>query len=218
MVAAALRLKPRLFLMENVPGMQSVKHEDLSFLRAAAHMLEQRGGYRTEIWRLNASAFGVPQDRIRCFLAASRLKVLPARPPEEYQDIRRSDLDMDTLPPVSVMEAIFDLPPRATGEGLSVEQREIPAVQTDPRFRRYLSKFKILRQSRILYQHTVRYHNASDLELYGMLRPGEDRVHFVEQTGRTDLMKDRRDVFDDKYARLRGDRSDFGVDQPDIRA
>src|SRR5262249_34541100 len=68
MVAAALELRPRLFLMENVPGMQSVKREDLSFLETAARMLQEGGGYRTEIWRLNASAFGVPQDRIRCFL------------------------------------------------------------------------------------------------------------------------------------------------------
>jgi len=65
MVAAALRLKPRLFLMENVPGMQSAKREDLSYLESAAKMLQDRGGYRTEIWRLNASAFGVPQERIR---------------------------------------------------------------------------------------------------------------------------------------------------------
>src|SRR5205807_1176049 len=77
---------------------------------------------------------------------------------------------------------------------------------TDPQFRRYLTKFGILRRSRMLYQHTVRYHNLRDLELYGLLRPGEDSIHVLEQHGRSDLMRDRRDVFDDKYARLRGDR------------
>ena len=46
--AAALELKPRIFLMENVPGMQSTKHEDLSFLEAAARMLRDKGGYRTD--------------------------------------------------------------------------------------------------------------------------------------------------------------------------
>ena len=39
-----------------------------------------------------------------------------------------------------------------------------------------------------------------------MLRPGEDSIHFLEQHGRADLMRYRKDVFDDKYARLRGDR------------
>jgi DNA (cytosine-5)-methyltransferase 1 len=206
MVAAALELRPRLFLMENVPGMQSVKREDLSFLQAAARMLQERGGYRTEIWRLNASAFGVPQDRIRCFLVASRLPVMPARPVEEYQDTRRSNLDLEALPPVSLMEAIFDVPPRAAGTGLSVEEREIPDPCHDPRFRRYLTKFNVFRPSRLLYQHTVRYHNPRDLELYSLLRPGEDSIHVLEQHGRADLMRYRRDVFDDKYARLRSDR------------
>ena len=39
-----------------------------------------------------------------------------------------------------------------------------------------------------------------------MLRPGEDSIHALERHGRGDLMRYRRDVFDDKYApRLRGD-------------
>src|SRR5262249_16771946 len=68
MVTAALELRPRFFLMENVPGMQSARKENLSFLEIAARMLEERGRFRTAIWRMNASAFGVPQDRIRYFL------------------------------------------------------------------------------------------------------------------------------------------------------
>src|SRR5262249_23348014 len=145
MVAAALELKPRLFLMENVPGMQSVKREDLSFLQAAAKSLEDRGGYRTEVWRLNASAFGVPQDRIRFFLVACRLRGTAARPPEEYQDTRRPDLDLEALPPVTLTEAIFDLPERAAGAGVAVDGREPPDPAGDPRFRRYLTKFGIFR-------------------------------------------------------------------------
>jgi DNA (cytosine-5)-methyltransferase 1 len=52
----------------------------------------------------------------------------------------------------------------------------------------------------------VRYNNARDLELYALLRPGEDSIHALERYGRADLMRYRRDVFDDKYARMRGDR------------
>jgi DNA (cytosine-5)-methyltransferase 1 len=205
MVRAALQLKPRLVLMENVPGMQSARREDLSFLEAAAKSLE-KVGYGTEVWRLHASAFGVPQDRVRCFLVASRLPAMPARPVEEYQDIRRMDMDIDALPPITLDEAIFDLPPRAAGTGTAVERRQPVDTRKDPRFRRYLLKFNIYRESPLLYQHTVRYHNSSDLELYSLLRPGEDSVHFLEQHKRADLMRYRRDVFDDKYARLRGDR------------
>lgn len=206
MVEAALTLQPKLFLMENVPGMKSAKREDHSFLDAAARLLEEHGGYRTDIWRLNASAFGVPQDRIRFFLVASRLKVMPVAPTADYQDMRSQHLDHDALPPISLTEAIFDLPERGPGDGVSVDGRVPPDAASDPRFRRYLAKFGIIRPSRMLYQHTVRYHNARDLELYAMLRPGEDSIHALERHGRGDLMRYRRDVFDDKYARLRGDR------------
>jgi DNA (cytosine-5)-methyltransferase 1 len=186
--------------------MQSVKREDTSFLDAAARRLEAEGGYRTEVWRLNAAAFGVPQDRIRCFLVASRLQLMPARPEQEYQDSRRPDHDLDALPAVTLGDAIFDLPPREAGSGSAVEGWSLSDPATDPRYRRYLTKFGILRPSRILYQHTIRYHNQRDLELYGLLRPGEDSIHLLEQHGRSDLMRYRRDVFDDKYARLRSDR------------
>ncbi len=206
MVATALELKPKLFLMENVPGMQSAKREDMSFLDAAARRLEEKGGYRTEVWRLNAAAFGVPQERMRCFLVASRLPLMPARPAQEYQDLRKPDLDLDALPAIGLGEAIFDLPSRNAGTGVAVELAPPRPSADDPRFRRYLSKFGILRQSRVQYQHTVRYHNPRDLELYALLRPGEDSIHILEQHGRSDLMRYRRDVFDDKYARLRSDR------------
>lgn len=206
MVAAALELRPRLFLMENVPGMNSARHQSLSFLEVTARRLEEKGQYRTTIWRLNASAFGVPQDRIRYFLVASRVGALPDPPQEDYQDIHRADFEVDALPPVTLGEAIFDLPPREAGTGFGAEVWEPLNAATEPRYRRYQSKFGLARDSRIIYNHTVRYNNERDLELYGLLRPGEDSIHALERHGRDDLMRYRRDVFDDKYARLRADR------------
>jgi DNA (cytosine-5)-methyltransferase 1 len=205
MVAAALELRPRMVLLENVPGMLSARKEKLSFLEAAARMLEERGGFKTAIWRTNASAHGVPQDRIRYFLVGTAVGAVPTHPIEEYQDYRQ-DFDVDALPPVTLDDAIFDLPPRAAAEGLAVESlnRAVPAIE--PRYRRYLTKFGILTESKLLYNHTVRYNNERDLELYSLLRPGDDSIQFLERHRRADLMRYRRDVFDDKYARLRGDR------------
>lgn len=205
LVRLTLEVRPRLFLMENVPGMETARKHDESFLDAAAGMLE-KGGYKTARWRLFAPAFGVPQDRIRTFLVASKGPTTPTQPFEEYQNIRRSDFDPDALPPVGLIEAIFDLPERAAGEGVGVDRwvRTIPP--TDLRLRRYLSKFRLLDASPLLWNHFVRYHNENDLELYALLKPGEDSVHAIERYGRGDLMKYRRDVFDDKYARLRPDR------------
>jgi DNA (cytosine-5)-methyltransferase 1 len=206
MVSAALALKPLLFLMENVPGMQSARQENLSFLEIAARTLQQKGKYRTAIWKLNASAFGVPQDRIRYFLVASRLRSLPASPHDDYQDIHRLGFDVDALPPITLDEAIFDLPSREAGTGSGIERWDHPDDSANLRRRRYLTKFGLSRRSPLLFNHSVRYNNARDLELYALLRPGEDSIHALERYGRADLMRYRRDVFDDKYARMRGDR------------
>lgn len=103
-------LKPRLFLMENVPGMATGGHTELLHELIARFSQE---GYRVRIpWRiLNAAAYGVPQDRRRLFLLGSRGDTkLPAYP-EPTAAIRGAVRVFDDLPPgPSVMDAIGDLP------------------------------------------------------------------------------------------------------------
>jgi DNA (cytosine-5)-methyltransferase 1 len=206
MVGAALELKPEFVLMENVPGMQSTtRKENLSFLDDAAALLREKGGYKTAIWKLTATAYGVPQDRTRCFLVASKSGLLPALPGEEYQNTKKNDFDTDALPPVTLEEAIFDLPVRSAGSGAAIELWERTAAD-DKRHRRYLKKFNLLSNSKLIFNHTVRYHNERDLELYALLKQGEDSVDAVERYNRTDLMRYRCDVFDDKYSRLRANQ------------
>jgi DNA (cytosine-5)-methyltransferase 1 len=207
MVQAALELRPRLVVMENVPGMNfAQRRQNLSFMEAVRRELERGGRYRTRIWRLNAAAFGVPQDRVRYLLIACRDGEVPPEPRGEYKDIHRPDHDVDALPAISLDEAIFDLPSRAAGSGTAVDLWERTTTGNDPRLRRYLDKYSLRRESALIYNHHVRYHNERDLELYRLLRPGEDSVHVIERHGREDLMRYRRDVFDDKYHKLRPDR------------
>ena len=203
MLGAALELKPWLFLMENVPGMKSAKLGGSSFMENAAAILESKGGYLTTIWKLNAAAFGVPQERVRYFLVAARGKRLPAFPEADYQ-ASQQEVPLDALPPVTLDEAIFDLPERDADTGAAVVRWTSDRATADKRSRRYLSKFRILGGAKLLCNHTVRYHNPRDLELYGLLRPGEDSVHVLERHHRADLMRYRSDIFDDKYARLTG--------------
>lgn len=204
MVRFALAFNPRLFLMENVPGMKSARDGASSFLDSAARKLAA-AGYRTTTWKLNAAAYGVPQERLRIFLVASRGLPLPVQPAGQYKDLASRALDPDALPPVTFDEATYDLPPRAADQGAPVE-RWAQVDRDDPRGRRYLARFDLVRNSPLLFNHTVRYNNERDLELYALLQPGEDSVHALERYGRSDLMTYRSDVFDDKYARLRGDK------------
>ncbi|MGH6689727.1 MAG: DNA (cytosine-5-)-methyltransferase [Gammaproteobacteria bacterium] len=207
MVEAALELRPRVVVMENVPGMNfAPRRENLSFMETARRELERRGRYCARIWRLHAAAFGIPQDRIRFFLVACRDTEVPPAPRGEYKDINQADHDVDALPAIRLDEAIFDLPARAAGSGTAVDLRNPELGDNDPRLRRYLGKHDLRCESPLVYNHHVRYHNKRDLELYSLLRPGEDSVHIIERHGREDLMRYRRDVFDDKYHKLRPDR------------
>ena len=63
----------------------------------------------------------------------------------------------------------------------------------------------LVNQPGVIFNHSTRYHNERDLELYRLLAPGENSVDAVEEHGREDLMRYRKDVFDDKYMKLRPD-------------
>ena len=199
-VRLASELKPHLVVMENVPGMESARVQNRSFVDLAMARLEACG-YRATYWKLDATAFGVPQERTRIFVVGSRSGLLPARPECEYKSLQEGSLDADALPQVTLSEAIFDLPPLEAGDGVAVTKREGGPVD-DRRARRYLQKFRLLDSPRVIFNHTTRYNNELDLELYALLRQGEDSGNFLERTGRRDLMRYRTDAFDDKYMRL----------------
>ena len=59
-------LRPKVFLFENVPGLMTVNHgEDFSNL---LEYIEKETGYRLYCAKLNASDFGIPQERERVFI------------------------------------------------------------------------------------------------------------------------------------------------------
>lgn len=68
-------LKPRAFLLENVPGLAfSKKDEGLVFLRRSIEAINKRTrlGYSFSAEILNAAEYGIPQERQRVFLVGSR--------------------------------------------------------------------------------------------------------------------------------------------------
>jgi DNA (cytosine-5)-methyltransferase 1 len=204
LIGAALQLKPTLFLMENVPGMDTKRNGGPSFMQTAALMLEQ-GGYETATWKLNAVSFGVPQKRLRKFLVASLTGSVPSFPETDFQDRTSRSFDPDALPPISLDQAIFDLPALDAEDGDVVMIDDRTENDDDPRSRFYLTnpRFPVKKSGAFIYNHRSRYQNDRDLELYALLEPGEDSVHAVERHGRSDLMRYRTDIFDDKYSKMK---------------
>jgi DNA (cytosine-5)-methyltransferase 1 len=89
-------LRPRWFVMENVPGLVSPAYQPA--LRAVCETLERAGYQVAEPWVLNARDHQVPQERKRVFLVGARRgEHLPTSP---TPSVRR----------VSVADALDDLP------------------------------------------------------------------------------------------------------------
>lgn len=158
-------LRPRWFVFENVVGI--LTHEDGSRLHAVVEGLTG-AGYRVE-WRVvNAALFGVPQYRERVVIVGNRLDI-PFQWPEpthlvEYKgmagarrEVIRTDplFSQHLLPPVTLMDAIGDLPPVESGcEATSYNGSPTTAYQ------------KLMREgSSELLLHRATNHSAKMLEI-----------------------------------------------------
>src|SRR5262245_5481799 len=118
-------------------------------------------GYEAATWGLNATAHGVPQVRQRYFLVASRTGFLPVQPAGEYRDESAREHDDYALPPATLEEAVFDLPPLVANSGEVVQPWPPREGEDDRRLRRYLAKFSLLTSPLLIYNHRSRYNNKS---------------------------------------------------------
>jgi DNA (cytosine-5)-methyltransferase 1 len=139
-VAAVERLKPAMALMENVPQLAYRRGRAiLTEIRRALHAL----GYETSVIIAHTEAYGVPQLRRRLFLLAGRgmpltwprpwLQVMaPAHPDQQpgAQHVRRAG------GPVTVEQAIADLPGQTASSADSALAYEVPSASAYQRWAR----------------------------------------------------------------------------------
>ena len=158
-------LRPKAVVIENVPGL--FRRADGSFRRAIEDAL--RGlGYSVRSFELNALNYGVPQRRVRVFFVglAGGDRFEPP-PPTHGESGGRSLLSYmngtELRRPVTVWDAISDLPPLRPGE--RKESYEVPP-KTEYQ--------KMMREgSTRLYNHEAARHPEWTVELIARTRPGE---------------------------------------------
>ena len=104
-----VELKPKFFVMENVPGIIRLKHQPM--LERLIEQLQSQG-YRTNYRILNAAHYGIPQTRKRLFLLGCRRDCsLPQYPPPITQTASPDIFSFNHFPPSpTVWEALADLP------------------------------------------------------------------------------------------------------------
>ncbi|TFG31293.1 DNA (cytosine-5-)-methyltransferase [Candidatus Thorarchaeota archaeon] len=128
-------LEPEYILLENVPGIQSMKKGKLldSFLLSLGAK-----GYTTQTYLLKAEQFGVPQRRRRVFIVANRNSTRIDDPEVRLAPIARGKTRYDAYiegngypNPVTVSEAISDLPAISSGEGQDIDEYDTDWITSD---------------------------------------------------------------------------------------
>lgn len=145
------KYRPRYFVFENVLGLLSAKDEDGSKHLENMRALFRKCGYSTDYRILNASDYGVLQNRKRVILIGWRAKQLIS----SYPDIPKVENHYQ------VSDLLSDLPPISAGQG------EMGPTETLPYHGEYLYAAGIKEEDTApVTLHQARPHTAQDLEIY----------------------------------------------------
>lgn len=189
------RLRPRAFVMENVPGMRQLYGVDVAkrAAREAAHL-----GYNVRYFLLNAAHFGVPQVRWRLFFVGYRSDMGPfaiPRPParthlwegdpgdgtplsDDERFLMREAIPTaaEQKPAVTVFEALGDLPRlrghlehREDGEVLDIP---LPLARRCSSFAEQMRSWPGFSVNGEVTGNWYRY-TARDFETFARMAPGE---------------------------------------------
>ncbi|EPI00082.1 DNA (cytosine-5-)-methyltransferase [Enterococcus faecalis 20-SD-BW-08] len=148
-------LKPKIFIIENVPGMLNYDNG-----RVKREVEERFGalGYDVKSKVLSAEKFGVPQKRKRAIFIGNNLGI-----------------DSETLFPdetnneenyVTVWDAISDLPSLKSGEGIE------PCTYTKAPQNSYQLLMRNTKDD-LFYNHTASIHKKKTIEILKLIKPGQ---------------------------------------------
>ena len=156
------RYRPRFFVFENVTGLLSAKDEDGSFHFDNMRALFRESGYSTEYQVLNASNYGVLQNRKRIILIGKL-----GNDEDFYPEITRVNTNG-----ITVSEIFVDLPAIHAGGG------QFAPVETEDYTGSYLysSRIKSYEHESVTY-HIARPHTAQDLSIYRLVVEAWNQNH-----------------------------------------
>ena len=189
--------QPLCFVMENVDNLANKNKQDVisKIVEGFSNSAGEQRGYRVDFRVLDASKFGVPQKRMRLFIVGVRSD-LCLDPP--FPEVRT------TVPPVSVGEAISDLPNlqpfvmplkiKSSGpkqDDIELHYKSSPQSSYQKKMRRWQG------DSEGVFNHLCRAHNEKDIEIFSMMHQGSKYKDLPKE-----VMRYRADIFDDKYKRL----------------
>ncbi|MSU57466.1 MAG: DNA cytosine methyltransferase [Pedosphaera sp.] len=210
--------RPRVFVMENVIGIQSAaKGKFFTLVQADARKL----GYRVHTQVEEAWKLGVPQKRRRQLVIgvrndlpgyfSSELKPARSSRREEAQNSPgKSQSLVTSSPTVTLWDAIGDLPPLAAGEGVEerdydFDRRKHFLAARNETAKHYLKQVLEIDDATKLTAHRARPHNDRDLRDFARIHEGETADDAIARGEKMEFPYDRN-VFLDRYTRQHRER------------
>ena len=189
-------LKPKFFIMENVKGMMKKSNEILDNFHTILG-----AEYSIEMILLNAKDFEIPQNRERVFVIGSKINNISAK--DIIQDIV---LQKKNSKPIILKDALFGLPelkPKRQKNSKGLENEKIGfkfRLNGYPQ-NKFLEEINNQKHIDYLANHTNRYNNDRDIEIYNKLPQGKNSLHESIK----DIMpySSRNHIFKDKYFKLK---------------
>lgn len=186
---------PKFFVIENVPGILSMRTQEGSFVRDIIANECRRVGYNVCTHILNAADYGVPQLRERVFFFGLR---------NDFQFIPSQLCPPAILPPsfyVTIREAISDLPVLSAGEG---EEEQEYSIAPQNAYQKWVRT-----HSKKVYNHISMRHTPRLVERFKNISSGQSvkdvaREHAQRKRGSPDLVSGK--VFSQNNMRPYPDR------------
>lgn len=192
-------IRPKFFIMENVKGMMKKSNEILDNFHSILGT-----EYSIDIVLLNAKDYGIPQNRERVFVIGTKVKGVNA------SDIIKDIIsEKDNYPSVKLKEALWGLPslsPKRQKNKRGLENEEIGF-----KFRlngyaqnEFIKGINKEAYTKYLANHTNRYNNDRDIEIFETLPQGANSLHESIK----DIMpyQSRNHMFKDKYFKLQEEK------------
>jgi DNA (cytosine-5)-methyltransferase 1 len=188
--------QPRVFVMENVLGLQTAAGgEYFTRVQHEARLL----GYRVAPQIADAFTLGVPQKRRRQLIIGVRGD-LPGFFPSQLAAAPRA------FPGTTLGPAICDLPPLTAGEGgeeceYNLDRRRAHLARWGKMARRYLYRVAEVSHSRYLTAHRARPHSDRDLRDFALLHEGESSAVAMRKRQVQFEWPYSKEHFKDRYTR-----------------
>lgn len=188
-------LQPAFFMMENVPGILSMKTSKNEKVLDLIFKEYDDAGYNATYKILNAAEFGVPQTRTRVIFIGIR-KDLPFK-----EEILYPKGKFFGEKQITIRDAIMDLPQIGSGEGSEVQEYDHKPTTKYQKWARKNSKH--------VYNHIAMRHTARLIERFKVIKQGQSLAdvpveHMMRQRG--DATKISGKTFSQNNMRPYGDR------------